>query len=115
MWDPTQIGPLIDRFGVAVAVLVGFTVLVSRGTLRWGAGVDATTAAREAEFAKTLQKERDDRAAEMLFREQLRQEERAGRVEAENRLDEALEVAKQATDLSSRYERIVRQKLDEPG
>lgn len=81
-------------------MLITAGVLVGRGIFRWGAGVDAATV-----------QERADRAAEMAFREQLRQEERAGRLEAEARLDEALEVAKAAADLSVKYERLVREKI----
>jgi hypothetical protein len=98
--DFPAIERLLNTYGIPLAMLVAFGVLVARGTLRWGGGVDAT-----------LKTEREDRAAESLFREQLRLEERAGRLEAEARLDEALEVAKASADLSASYERLVRERL----
>ena len=104
---------LLNSYGLPLAMFIAFALLTFRGTLRWGAGEDAKAAAREKEFAAILEAERKDRAAEAAFREQLRQEERAGRLEAERRLDEALDVANQSTDLSAKYERIVREKLDD--
>lgn len=119
MLDWPSLERILNAYGIALAVLVAFVVLVGRGILRWGPGVDAevkrlvdehikAVAKNDADHAAVLAKAEVDRTAEMAFREQLRLEERAGRLEAEGRLDEALEVAKQATDLASRYERIVR-------
>ena len=44
------------------------------------------------------------------YAEARRADEREARLKAEDRMDEALAVAKQATDLSARYERAVREK-----
>jgi hypothetical protein len=80
---------LIREFGFPIAVAVGLLALIGTGVLRWGKGV----------------------IEDQAFREQLRLEERKGRLEAEARLDVALEVAKDATDLANRYAALIREKL----
>jgi|SRR3954469_7917899 hypothetical protein len=104
MPDLPALEHLLNTYGIPLAMLVAFGILVARGTLRWGTGVDATQ-----------KSERADRDAEMAFREQLRQEERKARLEAEQRLEEALEVAKAAGDLAASYERLVRKRIAPDG
>lgn len=96
----TEAGKLLREFGLPIAMLVVFGGLIITDRLRSGKNVDADLA-RDAE----------QRRLESEFREKLRLEERTARLEAERRLDEALEVAKQAADLAARYEKIVREKI----
>lgn len=83
--------------------ITGFAVFVAgllTGKIRMGRDVDAST-----EEAK------EDAKRERAFLQTLWESEKKAREAAETRMDEALAVAAQATDLAGRYEQLLREKL----
>jgi hypothetical protein len=96
---PPEVAPyfaLVDRYGLA---LVGFVLFVLAIYKRW-----LVTGSDHKAKVALLEKE-------ITFRELLRIEERDAKMEAERRLDKALEISEAATDLAHRYEQLVREKI----
>ena len=89
---PELVGSLIDRFGLPIAVLSIFVYLILTGKLRPGT---------------TVEKQEADDKAEIAYRELLRSEERAARLEAEKRLAEAVAANRELTDGFRELERTV--------
>lgn len=92
----TAILTLVDRYGLALVGFVIFAIAIYKRYLVSGPDHKAKV---------------DLLNKEIEYRERLRLEERDGRLDAERRLDKALDVSEAATDLAHRYEQLVREKL----
>ncbi len=88
MFDPALLGP----FGLTIAALTTVIIL-------WRFNVQQLNARL---------KEKDQQNA---YTETLRLEERKARIEAEARLDRALNVSEEAATLASKYEALVRERV----
>ena len=74
---------IIDRYGLPLFVLVSVAFLVWRGILRFGPDVQKLIDTKDTQIAE----ERKAHAEQLAYIEARRAEERAGRLEAEERLE----------------------------
>jgi uncharacterized Rmd1/YagE family protein len=94
---------LLGPFGALIAVTTGVVVL-------WRLNVEQLKA-RLADKDKTHSEQMADKDKQIERAENLRLEERQGRIDAEKRLDRALDVSEEATGLASKYEALVRERV----